>query len=96
MGVAALLKARHVGVRELKEHLSGLLKDGHPIVATDRGTPTHFVVPYDEMIEIVEMLEELSDPALVRRVQETRVAQEKGGWIPASRLLSKMHKRSGA
>jgi len=93
MSVAGLLKAKHVGVRELKEHLSGFLKGGQPLVATDHGTPTHFVVPYGEMIEIVEMLEELSDPELVRRVQEARADQQKGGWIPASRLFAKLRRR---
>src|SRR5688572_10819071 len=82
MSVATLLRARHVGIRELKDHLSEWLGKQAPLVATDRGQPTHFVVPYDEMIEIVEILEELSDSGLVERVQAARAGYQKGGWVP--------------
>ena len=90
MGVASLLRAKHVGVKELKNRLSELLRKGEPLVATDRGKPTHFVVPYDEMVEIVELLEELSDPAIGKRIQEGRRAYQKGQWVPVSRLWKKL------
>ena len=82
MGVTALLGARHVGIRELKDHLSEWLGKNAPLVATDRGQPTHFVVPYGDMLEIVEMLEELSDPDLVARIQAGRAGYRKGAWVP--------------
>lgn len=82
MGVAALMGAKHVGIRELKDHLSAWLGKGAPLVATDRGQPTHFVVPYAEMIEIIEILEELSDGGLVERVLAARKGYRKGGWVP--------------
>lgn len=93
MAVASLLKARHVGIKELKNRLSELLRTRQPLVATDRGEPTYFFVPYDEMVEVVEILEELSDPETVKRVQEGRTAYQKGGWIPVARLWKKLGRR---
>ena len=90
MTVSTLLKARHVGIKELKNHLSELLRTGRPLVATDRGEPTSFIVPYDDMVEIVEILEELSDPEIVKSIQEGRKAYKNGGWIPVSRLWKKL------
>lgn len=86
MSVTALLKAKHVGIKDLKNHLSKLLKTHKPLVATDRGEPTYFFIPYHEMVEIVEMLEELSDPETLRRIQEGRKTYREGGWIPVSKL----------
>lgn len=90
MTVATLLRAKHVGIKELKDHLSELLRNHEPIVATDRGAPTYFLIPYDEMIEVVEILEELSDPEIVRNIQEGRKAYKKGGWVPVSNLWKKL------
>ena len=90
MTVASLLKAKHVGIKELKNHLSAMLKTHRPMVATDRGEPTYFFIPYNEMIEIVEILEELSDPDMVRQIQKARLAYKKNGWVPASRLWKKL------
>jgi prevent-host-death family protein len=92
MGVAELLRARHVGVRDLKNKLSEYLGSGKPIVATDRGNPKYFLVPYEEMVELVEMLEEANDPKLVAQVQESRAAYRRGEWIPVSRLWSRLDK----
>ena len=90
MNVASLLRAKHVGIKELKDHLSALLKKHQPLVATDHGDPTYFLVPYEDMIEIVEILEEISDPTVVRSMQEGRRAYKKGGWIPVSNLWRKL------
>lgn len=90
MTIAALLRAKHVGIKELKNRLSELLKTQQPLVATDRGQPAYFMIPYEEMIELVEMLEELSDPETLRQVAEGRKAYRKGGWVPVSNLWKKL------
>lgn len=74
MAVATLLRAGHIGVKELKTHLSQVLKVERPWVVTDRGQPTRFLLPYDDVVELVEMLEELSDRATLRRVAAGRRA----------------------
>ena len=93
MGVAQLLRARHVGIRELKNGLSGYISRGEPIVATDRGEPRSILVPYEEMVELVEMIEEASDSGLVAQVREARAAYRRGEWIPASRLFNRLDGR---
>ena len=90
MSVAGLLKAKHIGIKEIKNHLSALLKTRKPMVATDRGKPTYFFIPYNEMVEIVEILEELSDPETLQRVQEGRRAYKKGSWISVSAAWNKL------
>jgi prevent-host-death family protein len=90
MGIAQLLRARHVGIRELKNGLSGFISRGEPIVATDRGEPKSFLVPYEEMVELAEMIEEASDSVLVAQVREARAAYRRGEGIPVSRLWKKL------
>ena len=70
----AILKAPHVGVRELKAHLSQRLRSGKPLVVTEHGDPKQVMIPYETVIDIVETLEELNDEALVRSVRLSRKA----------------------
>ena len=56
-----LLNARHIGVRELKAHLSSRLKGRKPIIVTEHGEPTKVIVSYRDMLEIVDILDELQD-----------------------------------
>ncbi len=90
MTIAQILRAQHVGVKELKNHLSMLFKTHKPIVATDRGQPTYLLIPYDEMVELLEMLEEAKDEEFVRMVQSGRKAYAKGKWRPAGKLWKKL------
>ena len=90
MSVAELLRARHVGVRDLKDRLSAHLRTGKPIVATDRGTPTHILIPYRDVIELVEMLEEAADPALVAQVREGRASHARGAGVPVGRAWKRL------
>ncbi|MCX5794177.1 MAG: type II toxin-antitoxin system prevent-host-death family antitoxin [Elusimicrobia bacterium] len=90
MTLAQILKARHVGVKELKNNLSMLLRTHKPIVATDRGQPAYMLIPYDEMVDLLEMLEESRDQALVAMVQSGRKAYAAGRWRPAAKVLKKL------
>lgn len=76
------MKARFVGVRDLKTHLSAFLDQKKPLVVTDRGKPKHFVIPYNEMLEIIDILEEASDPRLVANVERARAEYKRTGGIP--------------
>ena len=74
----ALLKAPHIGVRDLKAHLSERLKSRRPLVVTDRGEPKQVLMPYDDIVEFAEMLEEINDPELVKLVRLSRRAVKAG------------------
>ena len=69
--VIDLLKAEHVGVRELRDHLCGFMKDPKPaIVVTERGKPVRVIVPYAKMVELLEFFDEVSDLDTMRNIHE--------------------------
>lgn len=86
-----LLKSNHIGIRDLKEHLSKLLKKNEPLVITDRGTPVNVILPYSDMLELMDILDELSDLETLQAIQEGRKAIKAGAkGIPVSKLFSKI------
>ena len=79
MGIAlSLLKAPHVGIRELKEGLSNLLKKDKPLIITDHGEPTNVILNYNDFLEFVDIIEELNDPKILKLVAEGRKAIKEG------------------
>ncbi len=90
MTIAQMLRAQHVGIKDLKNRLSMLFKTHKPIVATDRGRPIYLLIPYDEMVELLEMLEEAKDEEFVRMVQSGRKEYVKGKWRSARKLWKKL------
>lgn len=87
MNLAAILRAEHLGVKDFKTHLCQIIKTNKPHVVTEHGKPKQFLIPYEEMIEIVEILEELSDIKLLREIQSARKSYKKNKEsIPLHRL----------
>ena len=84
-----LLKASHVGIRDFKERLStNFLKD--PLIITDRGTPVSVNLPYSDMLELIDLLDELSDTETLATVREGRKTIASGAkGIPVSALFRK-------
>jgi len=78
MSIAAdLLKANHVGIRDIKEHLSTrLLKD--ILVITDRGAPVSVNLPYSDVLELVDIIDEAADLETIATISKGRLAI-KGG-----------------
>jgi prevent-host-death family protein len=74
----ALLRAEHIGVRELREHLSQRLKGTKPLIVTERGTPTKVIISYQDILELVEMFDEIRDRSLLEMVREGRSAIKRG------------------
>ena len=84
----ALLHAKYIGVRELREHLSKRLKGSQVIVVTEHGTPTKVILSYHDVIELIEVLDELRDQAAIQAVHEGRKAIRAGAeGIPVNRLF---------
>ena len=91
MSLAAILRADYLGIKEFKEHLCRILKQNKPHIITEYGKPKHLVIPYDEMFEIIEILEELSDPAFIKEIQAGRKSYKKGKEaVPANKLWKEM------
>lgn len=88
---SALLHAKYVGIRDLREHLSKRLKGNKAIVVTEHGTPTKVILSYKDVIDLIEVLDELRDGAAIRSVQEGRKAIKAGtAGIPVNRLFNQI------
>ncbi|MBU2541238.1 MAG: hypothetical protein KJ593_04990 [Candidatus Omnitrophica bacterium] len=90
-----LVKATHIGIRELKEHLSRGNLD-KLLVITDRGQPVSVNLPYEDILELLDLLDELSDPETIATIKKGRAAIKAGAkGIPVSKLFKKLIKKAG-
>ena len=90
MNTPKLIKdARYVGVRELRENLATVVKSKSFFFVTDHGKPVKAMVPYEMLLELIEVLEELKDKTLLQEIKQGRKEYEQGGWVPANRLKAK-------
>lgn len=93
--VQALLRAKHIGVRDLREHLSKRLKGKKAIIITEHGTPTKVILSYEDVVELIEVLDEFQDKAAIQAVQEGRKEIKRGAeGVPVSRLFNRIRKLS--
>ncbi len=89
-----ILKSPHVGVRDLKIHLSSFLKKGS-LVVTDRGVPVNVILPYADAIELLDMLDEVTDAETVKTIRKGRKAISAGAkGIPVSDVFRKIKKKA--
>ena len=85
-----LLKAHRIGIRDLKEHLSTKVLNEF-LVITDRGIPVSVSLPYSDVLELVDILDELSELETIATIQEGRKAIETGTkGISVSNLFKRM------
>jgi PHD/YefM family antitoxin component YafN of YafNO toxin-antitoxin module len=88
-----LLRAPHVGIRRLKENLSWFLQKKTPFIVTNRGVPVDVLLPYSDMVEMIELIDEATDSETLRAVQEGRDAVRGGAkGIPVSKVFNKIRK----
>lgn len=85
-----LKKAKPVNVREAQAKLSRLIKSKSPSMVLSHGKPVSFLVPYEEMLDLLELLDELKDRKLLEEIALARAEYAKGKAIPADRLFRKM------
>ncbi len=85
-----LLRAHHIGIRDLKEHLSTKFLD-EILVITDRGTPVSVNLPYSDVLELIDILDELADVEAMATIAEGREAIKAGAkGIPVSNLFDRI------
>ena len=85
-----LLKAHRIGISNLKEHLSTKFLS-EILVITDRGTPISVNLPYLDVLELMDILDELADLETVATIDEGRraiKAEAKG--TPVSDLFDRI------
>jgi len=88
--VSLLRKAKPVNVREAQAKLSQLIKSRSPSMVVSHGKPVSFLVPYEEMLDLVETLDELKDTKLLREIARMRAEYARGRAVPAERLFRKI------
>ncbi len=86
-----ILKAPHVGLRELKANISSYAHQKKPIVATDHGKPIKVFVSYNDMVSLLEMIRDLLDAKMTSVVRGGRKAIAAGSrGIPARKTLDRL------
>jgi hypothetical protein len=89
-----LLKAHHIGIRDLKEHLSTKFLN-NLLVITDRGKPVSVNLPYSDVLELMDIVDELTDPETIAAISEGREAIKEGAeGVPVSNLFSKIRTKN--
>ena len=85
-----LRQAKPVNVREAQAKLSRLIRSKTPSLVLSHGKPVSFLVPYEEMLDLLEMLDELKDQRLLQEVDRARSEYAAGKAVSAERLFKKM------
>lgn len=73
-----LLKAKHIGVRELGRNVSTYLKKDAPCVVDVKGKKDKVIISLDVLVDLLEMLEDLQDRDLLELVRQSRTAVASG------------------
>lgn len=89
--VTLLQNGEFIGVKDLKESLCRIVREEkNPIFITERGTPVKVMLPYQDLLEIIDLIEELRDEKLIQEIARARKNYRKSGGVPLSRLGKKM------
>ena len=74
----ALLRAPRLGVREFRNKACALIKSSKFYLVTEHGKPAGVFMPYEEALELVEIIDELRDKKLLKTIAEGRKAIRRG------------------
>ena len=84
--ISLVREGEHIGIRELRQNLPKVLHGRRTYFVTDHGKPVRVMLPYEVFLELLEILDELKDKALMQEIAQGRVEYQRGGWIPIARL----------
>ena len=85
----ALLKAKSIGVRKFRDKISRLIHAHEMFVVTEHGSPASVLLPYNDVLEIVDVLDELRDKDALKAVAEGRKAVGRGAKGVAAEKIFK-------
>lgn len=89
--MANMVRAGHIGVKDLRDHAPKYMRDSQVYLVTRHGRPTKFLVPYEEMVELIDIMDELSDPETLKMVAKGRKAIAKGGkGVPVKKVWQRL------
>ena len=94
MNSSLLLDKKFVGTHELRTNLSGLLAafEDHDseIIITKQGKPVAVLVDVEAYLELIETIQDLSDPEFVKELNEAVDEVRSGKGIPADKVFKKL------
>ncbi len=82
--------AKVVNLPEARAQLSKLIKSKKPSIVLSNGKPVSFLIPYEDMVDLVETLDELKDKKLLGEIERARKEYVEGKAVPAEGLFKKM------
>lgn len=88
----ALLRAPRIGAREFRNKACSFINMGKTYLITEHGHPAGVFLPYEDALELVDVIEELDDRKALKMIAEGRRAIRKGA---RGILLSDSLKRRG-
>ncbi len=83
-----LQKANAVDVREAQAQLSILIRSKTPSKILLGGKPVSVLVPYEDMLNLVEVLDELTDDKFLGEIKRARKEYAQGKTVSAEHLLN--------
>ena len=84
----ALLRAKSIGVRNFRDGASRFIRKHEFLIITERGAPASVLLPYNDILEIVDILEELENKKILKTIAEGRRSIHRGAkGILASKAL---------
>ena len=75
---SALLRAPRIGAREFRNKACAFIKAGRFYLVTEHGKPAGIFMPYEEALELTEIIDELNDKKLLKAIAEGRRAIRRG------------------
>ncbi|OGW76860.1 MAG: hypothetical protein A3K16_00920 [Omnitrophica bacterium RIFCSPLOWO2_01_FULL_45_24] len=75
---AALLRAPRIGAREFRNKACSFIRRGKAYLVTEHGQPAGVFLPYEDAIELVDIIDELNDKKLLKIIAEGRRAISRG------------------
>lgn len=74
----ALLRAPRIGAREFRNKACAFIRAGKFYLITEHGRPAGVFMPYEEALELTEIIDELHDKKLLKTIAQGRSAVRKG------------------
>ena len=91
---AALLRAPRIGAREFRNKACSFIRRGKAYLVTEHGQPAGVFLPYEDAIELADIIDELNDKKLLKIIAGGRRAISRGArGILLSDSLKKRGKR---
>ncbi len=75
---AALLRAPRIGAREFRNKACSFINMGKACLITEHGHPAGVFLPYQDALELVDVVDELNDKKVLKMIAEGRRAIRKG------------------